>query len=404
MSQGRDWRKALYPASFKGVPFQTERDEETGGRRIVSHEFPMRDTPFNEDLGEAKRDFEVTAYLASNRVDSQASALAAVCAQRGPGLLVLPMQGGIMVRLINFRRAREKDKAGYVAFSLSFTREGAAFALVSFGSLANLVFAASDRLAAAVDDFLTGSLAVLGMPGFVVDAVVDAIVDGAAIFEAVRLGEAVDPLVSAAQRVALARIVDMAITSVTASAGYTGTAGADLVAVARALSDGLPPLIAARSFGEIVAEVSEPPTGLNLSPAARRAADNTRSVYLAIRLAAACAYTDAIAQADIPDRQTAIALRANAAGYFEKMLHEMAASDAEIYRATTDLLGATVEYLSRAILDRAPVVTVGANRRMPSLWWAHRLYADAGRATDLVARNRVAHPSFMPTEFDAVMK
>ena len=403
MSAGRDWRKTLFPASFRGVPFQTERDDEEGGRRIVSHEFPMRDTPFHEDLGEAKRDFEVTAYLASNQADAEAAALAMVCSQRGPGLLVLPMQGGILVRVTKFRRSRERDRAGYVAFSISCTREGAAFSLVSIGSLANLVFAAADGLAGIIDDFLAGSLSLIGMPGFVIDIAIDAIIDGAAIFEAIRLGEAIDPLISSAQRIALGLIVDAAESSAT-PAGYAGSSGADLAVVARALSDGLPPMIAVKAFGDVLSTSAASISSTYASAASRRAEQNRETVFVAVRLAAACAYTDAIAQADIQDRPTAIALRAEVAERFERLLLEIPAAEAEVYRATVSLMGATVEYLSRAILDRAPVVKVGANRRMPSLWWAHRLYTNAERSSELVARNGVAHPSFMPTEFDAVMK
>ena len=39
---------------------------------------------------------------------------------------------------------------------------------------------------------------------------------------------------------------------------------------------------------------------------------------------------------------------------------------------------------------------------MPSLYWAWRLYGDPLRAADLVARNAVRHPSFMPETFVAL--
>jgi prophage DNA circulation protein len=39
---------------------------------------------------------------------------------------------------------------------------------------------------------------------------------------------------------------------------------------------------------------------------------------------------------------------------------------------------------------------------MPSLYWAWRLYKAPERGTELAARNRVAHPSFIPPEFEAL--
>jgi len=128
MAVARDWLKTLWNASYKGTPFFVEKDEEDGGRRIVVHQFPMRDDPFLEDLGEDKRGFEVTAYVASDSADTDAGSLVATCATRGAGVLVLPTHGPITVRCLNFARERSKDKHGYIAFSLKFIREGAASA------------------------------------------------------------------------------------------------------------------------------------------------------------------------------------------------------------------------------------------------------------------------------------
>ena len=41
----------LRPASFRGVAFEVESHSESGGRRIELHEYPLRDTPYAEDLG-----------------------------------------------------------------------------------------------------------------------------------------------------------------------------------------------------------------------------------------------------------------------------------------------------------------------------------------------------------------
>ena len=48
--------------------------------------------------------------------------------------------------------------------------------------------------------------------------------------------------------------------------------------------------------------------------------------------------------------------------------------------------------------------TLDVGAQMPSLYWAYRLYADAERAKEVAARNRVYHPSFMPTTFEALSK
>jgi prophage DNA circulation protein len=106
----------------------------------------------------------------------------------------------------------------------------------------------------------------------------------------------------------------------------------------------------------------------------------------------------------LADRRAALSLRGNVAEYFEIELSRMTPDQVGLFNSMTALRDAVIEYLSRTILDLAPVVTVTANAVMPSLYWAWRLYGDPSRADDLVARNRVVHPSFMPAEFEALAR
>lgn len=404
MAIGRNWLTSLHAASYKGVPFQTERDTEEGGRRIVTHEFPNRDIPFNEDLGEAKREFDVTAYLASDQADSQADALTAVCAQRGAGTLVLPMQGPLQVRALTFRRSREKDRAGYVAYTIRFIREGTTVAIVSVASLANLIFAAADAMGGAVSAFVGDTLSVLGAADFVIDAAVGALQDGASIFEAIRTTEAVDPVVSGAVRAAAQALFDAAPVAADRNNGVAADTFAGIVGLARDLGDGIPAAMAIPAFEQLVVQAAPAPAATYLTPSARLAEANREAVYFTVQVAAATAYAEAIARVDIPDRQSGIALRANVAEHFDALLSAMSASDGALYVPLPNLANAVTDYLSRAILDRAPIVPVSANISLPSLWWAHRLYRDPARSSELAARARVPHPSFMPSEFEAVAR
>ncbi len=60
--------------------------------------------------------------------------------------------------------------------------------------------------------------------------------------------------------------------------------------------------------------------------------------------------------------------------------------------------------LSRSITDLAPILTASSVASMPSLWWANRLYGDAGRAEELADRNRVKHSLFMPAQIEALAR
>jgi prophage DNA circulation protein len=120
----RDWRKTLLPASFRGVPFHVQGEDLSGGRRLAKHELAGGEATLVEDIGRSTKTHDVTAYLIGDTADVKALALQAACDTAGPGMLVMPMDGGRMAHAEGFRRSREKDKAGYVAFDVAFIPVG----------------------------------------------------------------------------------------------------------------------------------------------------------------------------------------------------------------------------------------------------------------------------------------
>lgn len=416
----RDWLKTLWPASYKGVPFFVEKDEESGSRRIVEHEFPMRDIPYLEDLGEGVRRFDVTAYVASDSADGDAASVIAICAARGPGALVLPTHGPIIVRCLNFKRDRSKDKHGYIGLSLQFSRDGAASALVSVASLANLVFvtAESTALSAALS-FATATITA-AQADYVVNAATSGVQNNAAALEAIRTQAPVDAAVSATQRTEIKAIFDAAPTvteTPVAGAGVFATPagqdsnsppvdlGARLVASARALGKGMPPADAIAQYEDVFTAnqvVVQAP--IYATPGTLQAVANEEAANQLLRMAALICYAEAIARVTLIDRPSAITLRANVAEYFESELLRLNAADISLAHAIATLRDSVIDYLSRAVLTLAPVIVVEANLSMPSLFWAWRLYQDPTRSTELVARNTLAHPSFVPPEFEALAR
>src|SRR5262245_27796266 len=86
--------RELVGASFRGAPFLVESSERSGGRRVVVHEFPLRDEPFVEDLGKRGSVFRVDGYVIGDDYLTQRDALlAALEDESGPGELVHPYHG-----------------------------------------------------------------------------------------------------------------------------------------------------------------------------------------------------------------------------------------------------------------------------------------------------------------------
>jgi prophage DNA circulation protein len=404
MADCRDWTSTLWPSSFKGVPFWVETDDEDGGRRLVVHEFPNRDLPFVEDLGEAVRRYSVTAYLASDMADVEAAALTAVCTMRGAGPLVLPIHGPVLVKCENFKRNRSKDRNGYIALSLSFVREGFNSAVASIPMLANLVFISVAALALVASRNLTRRVAIRASSDYVAASAVDDFRTAVASVEAVRVALPIEPKASAIARDALKALYRSVPDLFDRTAGVDVTAPSALFSTVLDLGSASPPE-AAKVFLDLSDSAADPVRPLYLTPTTQVVYENAIAVQQVTRLAALAAYAEAIARTTFKSRQEGITVRGDIAERLELEMNRASGSEQhDLFLAIQDLRGRLIEYLSLMITDLAPVVTVAANRSMPSLWWAWRLYGDPSRSTDLVKRNRVAHPSFMPERFEALSR
>ena len=86
----------LRPASFRGVPFVVDVAAGEGGRRIVTHEFPLRDQPYTEDLGRAAQRHRIRAFVIGDDYQDKRDALLAACQDKNTaGTLVHPFLGDL---------------------------------------------------------------------------------------------------------------------------------------------------------------------------------------------------------------------------------------------------------------------------------------------------------------------
>lgn len=145
------WRQTLQPASYNGVGFYVDTDTKSGGRRLVPHEFPKRDTPYVEDMGRRVRHFVVTAYVIqgpSNGYDYQPGrdALIAQLETEGPGILVHPTLGTDVVEVDTYNVTERLSSAGGMAeFEISFLEAGSPIATTPVADTASASTAAAQN-------------------------------------------------------------------------------------------------------------------------------------------------------------------------------------------------------------------------------------------------------------------
>lgn len=143
-----------------------------------------------------------------------------------------------------------------------------------------------------------------------------------------------------------------------------------------------------------------PPTR---SPAKRRASGLGRALLACSEAAMLGQAFLAEARSDFADRQSAVDARGRIAAAMDDCSDRIAAaSGMTIFGLLSEAARQATEFLVAEASELKPVVQVEAQRSFPSSALAWSLYGDPARATELVSRNRVGTPLFMPPVIEAL--
>ncbi|WP_314188548.1 DNA circularization protein [Yersinia massiliensis] len=118
------WRGRLAEGkgTFRGVPFWMIEDATlTGGRRIVRHEYPLRDDGQTEDMGRALRQYAFTAVVLGDDYFDQRDALIEALEANGVAELVHPNWGTLNVQIETYTVRESCGALGTAIFSITFS-------------------------------------------------------------------------------------------------------------------------------------------------------------------------------------------------------------------------------------------------------------------------------------------
>jgi hypothetical protein len=419
MGECRDWTKSLWPASYTGVFFFFESDEEFGGPTLKLQECPGHDECLGHDDSdtdwvENPRAFEGIAYVTGENIDSQAIAFAEALAARGRGVIVVPVLGPVQVRCESFERRADRDKLGNIAFGIKFVRDGAASASMSVPRLRQAVFDAADGVAAALAGRFPAALTLPDADDCVVFAAVSLAQTIGGSIELVRTTTVVDSDISIQVQAAEAAIIAAAALLIT-PAGVADVDVANLLVAAPPLDATYPDPTAmlaavitatirllgcgmagnADSGADALLELAldYPPVALSstVSANSEAAAANSAVFVDLARLGALVAWCEGLARRCYASPIEGLDARAaviERLGY--ELGHAAGAANMNVYVALRILQGATVQYLTRSSADLAPTAT--APLSLPATWRATWL---GSPAVDLPLRNETFHPTPM---------
>ncbi len=389
----RDWR--WRKASFDGIPFYVDVQEIHTARRLVVHEYPGSEVHDLEDMGRCASRLEVTAYFVSESADIDSAALRLRLQTPGPGLLSIPMFGTMMVRAMTGRPNWNRQALNYVGFSVTFIEEGTANAPVPIGLGVEILAGMGAALGATLGDAITATLVGQPQSGYVRSDMASQVAALGAQVETLRQATPLDDATSSAVKTAVSDAV----------LSLSNGPSVDPGAVAAALFEQADAIVAN-------AAGNAPATALADASAASLAAYSAALAHWGVSpmvsiapLSAAVFFTAQASRAlAIPayaSRVDALAARAMIGSLIDGMTPYYGALGADAASAFDVMYGQAAQFLSSQIANLAPVVIVESGVSLPSNVLAYRLYGDPSRGMELVNRNKVATPCFMPRVFEA---
>lgn len=164
------WRDQMQQGSFRGVPFLLDVECLTQiGRRGQVHEYPLRDTPYGEDLGRRARQFNVDCLVIGDDYMDQRDALIAALETKGAGTLVHPYYGTKSVVVFSPAEVRESTREGGLArFRIPFEESGEKLEPASTTDTPSVVNAQSgSTMAQLAASFANGQYSVSGLSSWV---------------------------------------------------------------------------------------------------------------------------------------------------------------------------------------------------------------------------------------------
>ena len=430
------WYDLLLPASFRGVPFGVRGSEYGGGRRTAIHSYPFRDGVWVEDLGKLERRVTFSGFMVGDGCYARAKLLLLACEMAGPGTLVHPSLGITRVALISpVRMVERAEKGGMVELQFDVAETLNPSFPSAITNTIRSVLSAVDRALGAVGDsyfasILGASVLGIGLVGSVSAAVsgwvglVKAVADDPDLTthavtglrpaygtygryanggrdsnrRALSTQDALDAAVTARTGVldAAARM------GVAAAAGDSlGLSRSAFVVVEALRSACADPADAIRLLNGLPGyTITAASTGAPLGQAIVAAQTATATLC---RQMALCALAQACTDYRPASYDDATTLQGRVVALFEAEEARVGPASADgLYQALSQLRTAVVDDLQTraALLPR--LRTVRTPQAQSSLVLAYRLYADSGRADEMVRRAHPQHPGFMPTEFQAL--
>lgn len=397
----------LRTASFKGFDFAWDTEGKDFGRDVKKHKIIGGKKVFYEDLGVKETAFTIEAVIGGTEdFVEQANAFEALLAERGVGRLVLPHDGEITAIVMSARRRTSSNEVGIVRFSITFERVEPDSKTAFTSTSVTLKSQADQSMSGALSDFM--NFYNDNVPDFVLDSTLSQITNFAGTLDKGlnRIGvdfEAPVFIPSDAQTFG-GQIISMFTELLNFESPIDFTIP---VPITPAADNPISAFEMAQTLTSVGAELEDTEEFVTTTGSLR--AKNNAATDLLTKITATSTAAKAVAFADFTSKAEAITMRDTLLGNMSSL---RAAAGREKWSESYKSLGSLMAAVNSDIntgLGRLPdTIIIDSKNVRSSLELAHRLYGDTpsqvvGKFQDMVSRNGIVHPSFVPAEEQEVL-
>lgn len=402
-----NWRDRLLPASFRGVGFWIDQAKTPVGRKGQLHEYPQRDLPFFEDLGQQAKTHDLTAFIIGPDCLEQRDKLLKAL-EAGSGELVHPWLGRLQVKVGECDMTHTREDGGLVTFALKFyPDQPLPFPTATVSTQKVLLIKADTLLGSAVARF-EQAMALIKAARIGITNLRNSLTG---VYEVIK--EQLKPLIEQYRQITeLVKAVKELPKEVAAE--FKGLLGdiQELKAFAREGYRGVIADVSQQLEAIRKADAPKITTGKDTNAAAQAMADlvqDTLIVKVAQWVASMPVATRPLKLPSTPTvdqqahqqvtRQEVPAtddLQALQKDLVEALQRAKNKADPAHYQAISDVQDALVAHLKAVASSGVRLVSKSFQESLPALVIAYKQFGDATRVTEVIQRNGATNPLYLP--------
>jgi prophage DNA circulation protein len=389
------WRERLQPGTIGNLTFHTEQAAGSGGRRLVVHEYPLQDVHYVEDIGPSAGSQRLTIFLIGTDYDLARDDLIQLLKSEGPHTLIHPYLGTLRVHINNYEWAITTRQGGYVQFNVDYVLDGKRKFPLSGNANAQQLQSACDNCLEIATNTYTERFSVTSQPAFVQDAALTQMTSALAAMQ--DLSSQFGSLLDADP---LTETFDLFNNDLSSLLGQPATLASQVTSlIASLMGNSSSTTTAVNGYNVLTNSIASTDIIQTTTPARAQQAQNQTATQQLLTTATTVETARLIANESAPfvTYDDAIATRDQLLEQIDGLIEN--GSDTE-YSPLVDLQTALMKRVDDVAPGLQRVDQIQLQQSVPALVLAHTLYGDANKADELISRNNIKNPSFMPAGTD----